>query len=361
MQQYWSLLMAVIDGLYGWLSELGAVLLIVFLFNFCAKAVLQKLHARFKKLDQPYKECFVHALYKPLSYYVWFFAGAQVFGLLYSSIKSERTGNLHLALSIGAIFALMWFFLRWKKGIIQRLQTKSKASESSFDPSKLDVMDKLSTVLIIFTAVMMILEVSERSFNTLIAFGGVGGLALAIASQEIIANFFAGLMIYLNHPFVIGDWIHLPEKNVEGIVEEIGWYQTRIRSLDKKPIYVPNSVFSKVILLTPSRMTHRQIKEIIGLRYADHKVLGQVLREIRNMLGSHPNIDRNQSIIVRLEGFGSYSLNVIVSAYSSVLDKEGYARIKEEVLFNIMEIVIGNGAEFASPTTRVEINAPQAI
>ena len=168
-------------------------------------------------------------------------------------------------------------------------------------------------------------------------------------------------MIYATHPFAKGDWILIPERNIEGVVEEIGWYMTLIKGQDKRPLYVPNSVFSRTVVINPSRMSHRQIKETIGLRYADLPRLKEVMADIKIMLQHHPDIDRHHAIIVNFDSFGSYSLDFLISAYSLVLDNEAFAKVKDEILFKIAEIVSKHGAEIAFPSSCVIVPEPVSI
>ena len=183
----------------------------------------------------------------------------------------------------------------------------------------------------------------------------IGGLALAFASQEIIANFFGGFMIYLTQPFTIGDWILIPDHQIEGIVEEIGWYMTRIRSLDKRPIYIPNTIFSKLIVITPSRMSHRQIKELIGLRCEDLPKIKNVMEDLKGMLQAHPDLDHHQPVIVRLAGFGQFSLDISLITYTQTTSTEGFMKIKEDVLLKIAEVLDKHGAALASPLENIAI------
>lgn len=343
---------AALDGLYGWYSETIAIIVFVLVFNFLLKWILKRLHQRFERQNEIWKDGFVSALYTPLSYYVWFFAFVHALDLISSRVV-ERISiqTMHTALAAGGVVAFTWFLLRWKSNIVRFMIAKSKNREITIDQGKIDAIDKIVTVSVMFLAILILLEVTDRSVNTLIAFSGVGGLALAFASQEIISNFFGGFMIYLTQPFAIGDWIHLPERNTEGIVEEIGWYMTRIRSLDKRPIYIPNSVFSKIIVITPSRMSHRQIKETIGLRPEDMPNLKNIIADMKEMLQQHPDIDRSQPVLVNLSNFGQYSLDINVSAFTPVIDTGGFMRIKEDILFKITSILNKYGAEFASLTT----------
>ena len=201
------------------------------------------------------------------------------------------------------------------------------------------------------------MEVTEQSMNTLIAFGGVGGLAIAFASQEIVANFFGGLMIYITHPFGINDWIDVPEHKIEGYVEEIGWYMTRLRTFEKRPVYIPNALFSKAVVITPSRMSHRKFEETIGLRYSDFPAAKAIIEDVREMLQKHPDLDRYQGCSVHLANFGNYSLDIVASAYSQVTSKSGYEDVKQDILFQIYEIVAKHGAEFAFPTTQIDLKS----
>ncbi len=353
---------AAIDGVFGWMTETVALLGIVLIFNFLVNKLLKHLHYRFEKQKRVWQDSLVRALYKPLTYYIWFFALVHLLELIAIRVIPEATiENMHIVLSVGAVVAAAWFLQRWKRNILQYMITKSKNREIAWDISKLDVIDKLATVLIIFLMVLLVLEITNRSVNTLIAFGGIGGLAIAFASQEIIANFFAGLMIYATHPFAKGDWIIVPDRDIEGVVEEIGWYMTRIKSMDKRPLYVPNSVFSKAVLINPSRMSHRQFKETIGLRYTDMNKLKSIIADIKGMLASHPQIDHNHSIAVQFSSYGSYSLNILVSAYTPTIQSDEFASIKADILFKIGDIVLKHGADMAFPSSAVYFPDPLTL
>ncbi len=356
IRQFFSFAYAALDGVYGWVDEAIAIAITVIVFNFFAKWLLRWLHRRFEKQKKFWQDGFVRALYKPLSVYVWFFAGIHSLDLISHRIIEETFfRNMHLILRTGALIAFGWFLLLWKHNVIRYLRLKSNKKEIVFDQTKIDVMDKIGTTMIIFLTILVVLEVTGQSMNTLIAFGGIGGLAIAIASQEVIANFFGGIMIYATHPFSIGDWINLPERNIEGHVEEIGWYMTRIRTFEKRPIYVPNATFSKIVVMTPSRMSHRQFNEVVGVRYSDMPAVKAIIQDIKSMLDQHPDIDHREKIIVNLKAFGSYSLDISVRAYTLTIDTEGFGEVKQDILFKIYDILLSYKAELASPTTILEM------
>lgn len=349
-----------LDGLYGWISEAIALAVVVFVVNFALRWVIKRLHLHFEKQKKYWVDSFFQAIYQPLSYFIWFFAGIQAIDIIASRLfKPMPVETRHCIVGVGAVLAFGWFLLGWKHNVVQHLKTKSKNREITIDQGKIGAIDKMCTVAVIFLIILMLLEATDRSMNTIIAFGGVGGLALAFASQEVISNFFGGFMIYLTQPFTIGDWISIPDHTIEGVVEDIGWYMTRVRSLDKRPIYIPNSIFTKLIVITPSRMSHRPFKETISLRNEDLPRLKKIIEEIRDMLEQHFDIDRGQSIIVRFGAFGSYSMDIHINAYITVTDKPGYMKAREDLLFKVAHIIEKNGAQFANPTQNIEfLNRP---
>lgn len=343
------------DGVHGWKDELIALVLFVFLFNFVIKWGLRRLHLRLSKKQEIWHDSFVSALYKPLSYYIWFFAGVQGLDLIsYRVFNTTWVDKKHLVTLVALTITITWFLLRWKANIINHLIDRSKNHLIALDQGRIDVIDKVSTVIICFVGGLLLLEITDSNMNTLITLGGVGGLAIAFSAQEMIASFFGGLMIYLTHPFGIGDWVNLPEKNLEGHVEEIGWYMTRIRTFEKLPIYIPNSNFGKMVVVNPSRMTHRRIKEIVGVRYSDLPQLRDILSDLKAMLVRHPDVDNTQNTIVRLTSFGDYSLDMLISTYIKVVDAEGFNRAKEDVLFKIIDTIHKHNADLAYPTSTLE-------
>jgi MscS family membrane protein len=340
---------AIFDGVYGSYNETIAIIVFVLIFNFLAKWIINRLQLRYQNHNRIWLEGFIKAIYQPLSYYVWFFALVHAINIIAAQIQERLPAkNLHMLLAAGAVLALAWFLLRWKKNVTQSMIAKSKNREIHIDQGKIAAIDKILTVSIGFFTLLTLLEVTDRSVNTLIAFSSVGGLALAFASQEIIANFFGGAMIYLNQPFTVGDWIHIPEKNIEGIVEDIGWYMTRVRSMDKRPIYIPNSIFSKIVVITPSRMSHRQIKENIPLRPEDLPQLKGIINDIKDMTQHHPEIDRNQTILVNLASLSSSSLDINLSMFTAISDTTNFMRIKEDILFKISAILLKHNAKIVS-------------
>ena len=170
----------------------------------------------------------------------------------------------------------------------------------------------------------------------------------------MLANFFGGLMIYLDRPFRKGDWIRSPDRDIEGTVENIGWRQTSIRNFRKNVIYIPNSIFMNIVVENPSRMTHRRIREVIGLRYKDLPKMLTIVKEVKEMITSHGDIDHKQTTIVNFDSYNDSSIDFFIITYADTTEWAKYHEIKQDVLMKIGDIIDKNGAEIAFPT-RVEI------
>lgn len=344
-----------LDGTFGWFWDMGMIVSIVVLFNFAFKRLLIYLEKLFQERNQPWQQSFVSSLYTPMRCFVWFFATIEMLDFISKQFfEGNYLPRKAAILEIGLILSFSWFLLRWKTSVTSWMRVKAQKEKTTVIAARIDILNKLATVAILVITAMMLLEATGSNLNTLIAFGGISGLAIAFASQEVIASFFGGLMIYLTHPFFIGDWIVLPEKSIEGHVEEIGWYTTKIRTFEKRPIYVPNSVFSKIVVVNPSRMSHRQIKETIGIRYRDVGELKGIIADIRKMIEVNTNIDQGMTYSVYFSAFGSYSLDILFSAYTFETAANAFNKIKEELLFNIIDILEKHKAELAFPTTCIE-------
>jgi len=199
------------------------------------------------------------------------------------------------------------------------------------------------------------------SISGLLAFGGIGGIAMGFAAKDLLANFFGGLMIYLDRPFSVGEWIRSPDQEIEGMVEDIGWRLTRIRTFDMRPLYIPNAVFANISVENPSRMSNRRINETLGIRYEDIHSMDSIVASVTTMLLEHPDIDAKQIMIVNFNKFNASSVDFIVYTFTKTTDWIDFHRIKQDVLLKIASIVAAHNAEIAFPTSTIHLESPLAL
>jgi MscS family membrane protein len=157
-------------------------------------------------------------------------------------------------------------------------------------------------------------------------------------------------MLYWDKPFSTGDWIRSPDKEIEGTVESIGWRLTVVRTFDKRPLYIPNGIFSTISIENPSRMTNRRIKQVIGLRYCDIDKMAAVTSGIKEMLKNHPEIDQNQTTFVNFVAYNNSTLDIMIYTFTKTTVWVRYQEIQEDVLLKVADVVASHGAEMAFPT-----------
>ena len=204
-------------------------------------------------------------------------------------------------------------------------------------------------------AVLIAMQSMGYSISGVLAFGGVGGIAVGFAAKDLLANFFGGFIIHLDRPFKVGDWVRSPDRNIEGTVEHIGWRLTTIRTFDKRPLYVPNAAFTTIAVENPSRMTNRRIYETIGIRYADVGQMATIVDDIKAMLQQHEDIDSDQTLIVNFLAFNASSLDIMVYTFTKTTQWVQFHEVKQDVLLKISDIIEGYGAEVAFPTRTLHL------
>ena len=217
-----------------------------------------------------------------------------------------------------------------------------------------EITIRVSKIVIIVVSVLILMQEFGLSISGLLAFGGVGGLVVGLAAKDLLSNFFGGLMIYFDRPFKVGEFIKSPDRNIEGIVESIGWRLTVVRTFSKNVLYIPNSAFSNIIVENATRMTNRRFNEVIGVRYEDMGNIPTIVTEIRSLLESHKDIDQSIQPVVYFTSFEASSCDIIVYAFTNTKDWRQFLEVKEAILFRIADIISNNNSAIAFPTTTID-------
>ncbi|USD34394.1 MULTISPECIES: mechanosensitive ion channel family protein [Vibrio] len=295
----------------------------------------------------------LHALKTPISTLIWCWPATVSLGFIledYLDSKLNWLSTLKLLLVI-AIF--IWIIMRLINNVEEYV-----LKQHSRDETTVQAIAKVSRLFFIIIGMLTIMQAFGLSLSGLLTFGGVGGLIVGLAAKDLLSNFFGGMMIYFDRPFKVGDWIRSPDRQIEGTVERIGWRMTIIRTFDKRPLYVPNSVFSHIVVENPSRMLNRRIKETIGVRYDDGEKVAQIVKDIKTMLKNHPDIDTKQTLIVNFNAFGPSSLQMMVYTFTKTVNWIRYHEVKEDVLLKIMSIIHRHDADIAYPTQTLKFDPP---
>lgn len=281
-------------------------------------------------------------------------------GIYTATVMLKPAGSNHVIwllsgklAQVGLILMLVWFANRVINGFEVKYINMAKRSQTMLDITSIHAIVQIIKIIVLITGLLSIMNVFRLDIRAIVTVGGIGGIGIAFAAKELLANFFGGLLIILDRPFEVGDWIRSPDKDIEGTVEYIGWRLTRIRSFDKRPRYIPNSVFLTLVVENASRMSHRRIKTQFGLRYEDAKKVDKVLTDVEAMLRAHEEIDAEQTLIVKLIAFGESSLDILVYTFTKTTNWIKFQSVQQDVFLKILEIVEHNGAECAFPTRQV--------
>ncbi|MDX1497613.1 MAG: mechanosensitive ion channel family protein [Salinisphaeraceae bacterium] len=347
---------------WGPIAELFIIVFVVVFINFLIKHILNFLHKRVEASENIWDDAVFIAINPPLRVLMW------VLGLTFAAEyftneakDSMLAGLIDPVRTVGVIVVLTWFLTRLVSGLSESIIQRKQRKGEPVDPTTMEAIAKLLRMSVVITGALVILQSLGFSISGVLAFGGVGGLAVGLAAKDLLANIFGGLTIYLDRPFSKGDWIRSPEKDIEGVVENIGWRRTAIRRFDKRPLYVPNAVFTNITVENPSRMTNRRIKETMGIRYDDVSKVQPIMDDIREMLNNHEAIDQDLIKLVYFDSFGPHSLDFFVYCLTVTRDWETYHQVKQDVLLKVHDIVEKHGAEMAFPTSTLHVPEPVIV
>lgn len=341
----------------SYLIQAFAVVFGALILDFIQRRILKKLHRRLEKTTNKWDDAFVGAIAKPVSVVIWAAGIALAAEIIQKSTKAVIFSAVQPLRDTIIVAALGWFLLR----LIYNLEKTFMEGDQEIDHTTVDAIAKLLRISVIITTTLVALQTLGYSVSGVLAFGGIGGIAIGFAAKDLLANFFGGLTIYLDRPFAVGDWVRSPDREIEGVVEKIGWRLTRIRTFDKRPLYVPNSAFTTISVENPSRMKNRRIYETIGIRYDDVSKIDSIINHVKEMLQNHSEIDTRQTLIVNFNSFAPSSLDFFIYTFTKTTNWIHFHKVKQEILLRIIRIIEKEGAEIAFPTSTIHLAQSQEM
>ncbi len=343
-----------------WILEAVLAAVVLIAVNYTLKHFLKYVRRRFLSRSHDWREKLDQIFYLPLHIMLWVIGTVFVLGFI-----SQRYGFLAAAhylemfRNVALVGCSVWLLLRWKKEVQNALVARQH--QKKIDSSMIHMMNRLATISILVIGFLIGFQLVGLNITPLLAFGGIGAAAVAFAGKDVIGNFFGGFMLYVTRPFTVGDLILLPDRNIEGTVEEIGWYQTSIRDKEKRPLYLPNAIFSNQLVINCSRMSHRRIADRISISYEDVSKIESIVNGIKECISSHPSIDTNLPVLVFFNDFNEYSLDIFIEAFTLATRMDAFLGVKQEILLNIQKIIADNGATIPFPTTTLNMKLKKGV
>lgn len=349
------------------LIECAIILFMTMIVSIIEGLTFRRVYPKLKASDKTKSDRILYAVHKPLQLIIWTLGITYTFStasdLLNASAVENFSDTMSLLRQVVLVAAFTWAVLRFIR-LLENTLVHSPEHSHHHKKRKLDkatafAVSRLLRIVTICAALLVILQIAGVKVSALIALGGAGTLIAGLAAREMLANFFGALMIYTDRPFSVGDWIRSNDRNIEGTVEEIGWRLTRVRTFDKRPLYIPNAIFSSITVENPSRMHNRRIKTVVGIGYESSDKVSLVRDGIEDMLRKHEEIDTTQTLFVRVSEFGPSSINIQIYCFTKTTDWLAFERIQENVLLKILAIVSDCGANIAYPTQTLYLQHPQ--
>lgn len=341
-------------GENAWILQVFIVVLATLVFNFVLKRILLRVHQSIIDTSNLWDDAVLDAVRRPVLLLVWVFGlsfAAEIVESVSQNSIFQYTGLLR---NVAIVLLLMMFLVKMIRNVEHNILVKKEHDEQEADEVTVRVIGRLLRLSVIITTGLVILQTLGISVSGVVAFGGIGGIAIGFAAKDLLANFFGGLMIYLDRPFAVGDWIRSPDREIEGTVEDIGWRLTVIRTFDKRPLYIPNSAFATIAVENPSRMLNRRIYETFSLRYCDSGKVRDIIEDVKTMLQQHEEIDSNNTLIVNLNTLAPSSLDFFIYTFTKTTEWVYFHEVKQDILLKVIDIIHAHDADLAFPTTTLD-------
>ncbi len=216
------------------------------------------------------------------------------------------------------------------------------------------LIKKTARIFLIVVAVVLVVQNLGYSVGSLLAGMGIGGLALALAAQESLANFFGSVSLVADRPFKVGDWIQVGDK-IDGDVEEIGLRSTKVRTWAKSQMTIPNKVLAGEIIENWSRMPKRRVRQYVGVTYSTSpENMEGLVADLRQMLREDEGVQQD-FILVNFTDFGDSALQILVYYFTTSTKWLEHMDVRQRINLKIMRAVAARGSSIAFPTRTLHI------
>ena len=234
---------------------------------------------------------------------------------------------------------------------VASLLLKRCSEEIRSNKTLLSLLDTAYKVLVVILGVATLAQESGFPIGSIVAGAGLIGLTVSLAAQETASNIFSGIVILVDKPFAVGDWIIAGD--VEGEVIDINFRSIKIRGLDKSVSILTNSKVCSSTIVNCAMRTTRPYKFTLGVTYGTSRAkLEQLMADLTAMLEASEYVEKG-SALVRLTSFGDSSINLLVSAYLRTNQAGTFLQMQNDLNLNVMDVMQRDGVDFAFPSTTV--------
>ncbi|BES65822.1 mechanosensitive ion channel family protein [Gottschalkiaceae bacterium SANA] len=283
-----------------------------------------------------------------------------ILGAHYPNWEGKVPAGLDKGVRIAGIMIVTYALVQASKLLEQRIESAAASHIQLEAKGAVNRMiGKILQVVILVISVSILLNEFGYNLNSLVAGLGIGSLAIALAAQDTISNFVAGIFIILDGHFDLGDIVRIGSE--EGVVEEIKFRTTRIRTFEKEMIIMPNSNIANSPVYNYSRRQQRRVKYQLGVVYGTKaETLKKIQGGMKDLIQAHPQVDEN-SVMVRFTEFGDSSLNFLITYFADSSEYGTLMEVRETVNLEILNYLEKEGVGIAFPSQSVYFENPLII
>ncbi len=344
-------------GIEIWQLVALVLLLIIVMFAYVlvkkiAFALLQRLQKYVTKSNSNLE---INKVIKKLAHPISLLVCIKIIDVTFPSLQFSLAVNKWIFLALNIIETVFWIyvFLKLVKVVMRIYAVFTENTHSRLDDQLVPILNNFFTGLVLLLGFFRLLSLFGVDTTTLIAGATIGGLAFALASQDTVKNLIGTIMIFLDKPFHIDDWIEAGE--VVGTVEKVGFRSTRVRAADTSIYQIPNSKLSEIVINNKGLRLFRRYNTNLGLRYdTPPELIEAFVDGVRKLVIEHPET-RSDSYNVEFTGFGDSALLIMVNVYFRSLEWGVEQSSKHRLHMAIIKLAAALGVEFAFPSTTVTI------
>ncbi|WP_428910496.1 mechanosensitive ion channel family protein [Niallia sp. Krafla_26] len=330
---------------------IGIFLVFLLLRKIFAKYVFDLLLRVSKKAKTTLLTAIFTAFEKPVQ---WVFIVIGLYAAVrYSSLLNHADPLFLNMIRSGIVIFISWGLYNLTSSTSRIFDIVTNRYDLEIDKILIPFMSRILRVIIVLIAISVIAQEFGYNVTSFVAGLGIGGLAISLAAKDALANLFGGFVIITEKPFTIGDWIKTPA--VEGTVEEITFRSTRIRTFADAIVTVPNATLSNDSIINWSKMGKRQIQFQLNVLYNTSKEqLEHVVSKIKDLLVNHPGVHK-ETILVSFDQYQENGYGIFIYFFTETTVWAEFLKVKEDVNFNIMEILEQEGVKLAIPSRNLSL------
>ena len=337
------------------IADISIAIIIIILFRMFSSSVSYIIIKMFNFKRQNKKKIKESAFFRPLKF---FFCVLGIY-VAFWSLKDSLGFSIEVMNIATKIFQILSVIV-FAKGLAEsftkesRFVTKVKGKlNKDMEDSMFDFLLKIIRFLIYLVAGFIVITLLGINLNGLVAGIGIGGVIITLAAQDTAKNLIGGVVIFIDKPFVVGDWIELG--TYEGTVEDITFRSTRVRTFENSVVNIPNSIISESSIINWSKMERRRYRMNLSIKHdTPLEKLNKFEDRVRNMLQKKEGIF-GDTVLVKFDEIKNNGINVLVSSYTDSVDYPSYLSERESINYKIMKILQEEGIELAYDTKTIHV------